>query len=169
MNLNFQPLVPEDFADDSRVWIYQCNRAFTISEVIALDELLENFAVNWKSHGAPVKGFAKIFFGQFIIIMADERATGVSGCSTDSSVRLIKSIEQDHKVELFNRQDLAFIVKEHLLIVPLQKLNDAVIQEIITGNTLYFNNTVLTKKEFLQKWIIPVDQSWLANKIGVSQ
>src|SRR5437763_8570061 len=95
MNINFHELIPADFADDSRVWFYQSNHAFTIEETIAIDELLNGFTDTWLSHGAKVKGFAKIFFGQFIIIMADENATGVSGCSTDGSVRLLKNIELD--------------------------------------------------------------------------
>jgi hypothetical protein len=50
-----------------------------------------------------------LFFGQFIILMADEKATGVSGCSTDSSVRLIKDIEQRFGVNMFDRTTLAFV------------------------------------------------------------
>jgi len=44
MNLHFQDLIPQDFNDSSRVWIYQCNRLFTLSEALEIEELLENFA-----------------------------------------------------------------------------------------------------------------------------
>ncbi len=54
-----------------------------------------NLSGSWNSHGDPVKGYANLFFGQFIILMADETASMVSGCSTDSSVRLIKAIETE--------------------------------------------------------------------------
>ncbi len=40
--------------------------------------------------------------------MADETASGVSGCSTDSSVHLIKQIEQQTEIRLFDRLNLAF-------------------------------------------------------------
>lgn len=168
MNVNFQSLIPDDFSDDSRVWIYQCSRSFTIDEVIILDELLTDFSSSWKSHGAPVKGFAKIFFGQFIVIMADEKATGVSGCSTDSSVKVIKSIEQDHKVHLFQREDLAFIAREHVLAIHLSKLNEAFEAGIINEETLYFNNTVPDKYQLLNNWIIPLRSSWLAKRFAIS-
>ncbi|WP_204351865.1 hypothetical protein, partial [Klebsiella variicola] len=69
---------------------------------------LIQFVSNWISHGTPVKGYANLLFGQFIILMADETATGVSGCSTDSSVHLMKEIELRFKADLFNRQNLAF-------------------------------------------------------------
>ncbi|MFX9089601.1 hypothetical protein ABTN55_21265, partial [Acinetobacter baumannii] len=75
-------------------------------------DMLHQFVADWKSHGTPVKGYANLLFGQFIILMADETATGVSGCSTDSSVHLMKEIESRFKVDLFNRQNLAFYIKE---------------------------------------------------------
>ena len=127
--------------------------------------MLKEFSRDWKSHGDPVKGDGYLFFGQFIILMADESATGVSGCSTDSSVRLIKDIEQKFNVDLFNRQNLAFIIKEKVQLLPLSQLNYAIENNFINGDTLYFNNTVLTKKELLEKWIIPMKDSWLAKKI----
>ena len=73
----YNHLLPKDFSHDSRVWIYQSNRLFTIGEALQIEDLLKSFASNWKSHGVPVKGHADLLFGQFIIIMADETATGV--------------------------------------------------------------------------------------------
>jgi hypothetical protein len=166
MNLQFQKLIPEDFNDNSRVWIYQCNRLFTLSEALEIEELLENFTNSWLSHGAKVTGYANLFFGQFIILMADESATGVSGCSTDSSVRLIKNIEQDYNVNLFNRQMLALVVKERIQLLPMEQLNYAIENEFINADTLYFNNTVQTKQELLTNWIIPVRESWLAKRFS---
>jgi len=164
MNLHFQDLIPEDFNDNSRVWIYQCNRLFTLSEALEIEELLEEFTKTWQSHGAKVKGYANLFFGQFIVLMADETATGVSGCSTDSSVRLIKTIEQDHRVNLFDRQSLAFVVKERIQLLPMEQLNYAIENNFINADTLYFNNTVQTKEELMNRWIIPVKESWLAKR-----
>lgn len=165
MNLHFQDVLPHDFSDDSRVWIYQSNRQFRLEEALQVEELLSDFAAAWKSHGAGVKGFGNLFFGQFIILMADETATGVSGCSTDSSVRLIKNIEQDFNVNLFDRQNLAFIEKERIQLLHLNQLNEAIENTLISPDTLYFNNTVQTKKELIENWIIPLKNSWLAKRI----
>jgi hypothetical protein len=169
MNLHFQDLIPPGFNDNSRVWIYQCNRLFTLSEALQIEELVEEFTKTWQSHGAKVTGYANLFFGQFIILMADETATGVSGCSTDSSVRLVKSIEQDHRVSLFERQTLAFVVKERIQLLPMEQLNYAIENNFINADTLYFNNTVQTKEELLNRWIIPVKESWLAKRFSFAQ
>ncbi|MEO6638235.1 MAG: hypothetical protein ABIN25_08155 [Ginsengibacter sp.] len=168
MNFHFQDLIPKNFDDNSRVWVYQSNRAFTLIEAIGIEEQLSNFTTNWNSHGNPVKGFANLFFGQFIIFMADETATGVSGCSTDSSVRIVKSIEQDYQVEFFNRTLLAFAFRERIQCVPMEALNYEIDNGMVNGDTLYFNNTVLTKKDLRAKWIIPVKDSWLAKRFSFS-
>jgi len=164
MNFDIKEHIPEDFANSSRVWIYQSSRLFLMSEAFEMEDMLNAFVESWKSHGDEVKGYANLFFGQFIVLIADESATGVSGCSTDSSVRLIKEIEQKFNVQLFERQTLAFIVKDKIQLLPLSQLAYAVENNFIDGDTLYFNNLVLTKKELLEKWIIPAKESWLGKK-----
>lgn len=166
-NFEFTHLLPSDFDNSSKVWIYQSNRLFSLQEALKAEDLLSNFTATWTSHGANVKGYANLLFGQFIVVMADEKATGVSGCSTDSSVRLIKQIEQSCNVNLFDRQLLAFIIKEKVQLLPLSQLQYAWENEFIKADTPYFNNLVQTKEELEKNWIIPVMQSWLAGKIKV--
>jgi hypothetical protein len=168
MNTEYKNLLPASFSAGSRVWIYQCNRLFSLSEALDVEEMLQAFATGWQSHGSPVKGFATLFFGRFIILMADETSTGVSGCSTDSSVRLIKQIEHQFGVSLFDRQMLAFIIKDKIELLPLSQLNYAVENGFITGETIYFNNLVQSHGEMLDKWMIPVKDSWLATKLKLN-
>jgi hypothetical protein len=165
MNLDYKYLLDENFHPGSRVWIYQCSRLFSMSEAFEIEDLLKNFTEQWKSHGTAVKGTGYLFFGQFIILMADERAAGVSGCSTDSSVRLIKDIEQQFAVNMFDRTTLAFVVKDKIQLLPLSQLQYAVDNGFITADTLYFNNLVQTKEELENKWIVPIKESWLKNRI----
>jgi hypothetical protein len=126
---------------------------------------LNEFTAHWKSHGVPVKGAAYLFFGQFIVLIADETATGVSGCSTDSSVRLVKDIEQKFKVNMFDRTTLAFVAKDKVQLLPLTQLQYAIDNNFINVDTLYFNNLVQTKDELETNWIIPVKESWLNKKL----
>jgi len=165
MNISFQDIIPQDFNQNSHVWIYQANRPFTPQETSVVKKYLEEFASGWTSHGVPVKGFATVLFNQFILFMADETATGVSGCSTDSSVRLVKSIEKEFLVSLFDRQILAFFVGGEIKLIPLGQVNVALDEKIIDADTLYFNNTILTKEELLSGWIIQLKDSWLARRI----
>lgn len=169
MNFSYKHLINNNFHPDSRVWVYQCNRLFNIDEALGIEEMLKEFISKWDSHGTPVKGAAYLFFGQFIILMADETATGVSGCSTDSSVRLIKDIEQRFKVNMFDRTTLAFIVKDKVQLLPMSQLQYALDNGFINADTLYFNNLVQTKAELENKWQLPLKESWLANKISLTK
>jgi len=166
MNFEYKRLLDDDFDPASKVWVYQSSRVFTIGEALQIEEMINQFAQSWLSHGVPVKGAAYLFFGQFVVLMADETATGVSGCSTDSSVRLIKDIEKTFGVNMFDRLALAFIVKDEVQILPMPQLKYAVEQGFITADTLFFNNVVLTKEDLENNWIIPAKDSWLAKKIS---
>lgn len=97
--------------------------------------------------------------------MADNTSAEVSGCSTDSSVRMIKSFETQFEVDLFNRQQLAFSINDSIQTIALSDFSSAISSEQIKSDTLYFNNMVLNKKELIEKWIIPIEQSWLAGKL----
>jgi hypothetical protein len=168
MDFNYRNTLPAEFDESSRVWIYQSDRLFSQQEALQIDNLLKSFTASWNSHGIPVKGFAKLFFGQFIVLMADEKTSQVSGCSTDSSVHLIREIEKLFAVGLFDRQLLAFYIRDKVQLLPLAQLASGFARGLIHPESQYFNNTVLTKKELENNWIIPVNQSWLASRIPMS-
>ncbi len=133
-----------------------------------IDEQLAQFYTQWTAHGAPVKGWAKLVFGQFIVVMADESATGVSGCSTDGMVRVVKSIERQYDTNLFDRLTLTFLVKGEPQMLPLGQVQYAIDRGFVDGDTLLFNNMVATKEELLGNWMIPLKDSWLAAKVNLA-
>lgn len=169
MDFEYKHLLPEGFDDQSRVWIYQSSRLFSMGEALQIEDLLNTFVENWKSHGAPVKGFATLFFGQFVVFIADETAISVGGCSTDSSVRLVKDMEGIFKVNFFDRTNLAFALKGKVQTIPMTQLNYALENKFIDSETVYFNNTVLTLGALKSKWMIPISESWLKAKISLGQ
>jgi hypothetical protein len=171
MNFQYKHLLNGNFHPDSRVWIYQSSRLFGLNEALQIGEMLSQFTQVWVSHGVRVKGEAHLFFGQFIVLMADETATGVSGCSTDSSVRLIKEIEKVFEVNMFDRTSLAFVMKDksdsyRIQLLPISQLQYAIDNGFISEHTLYFNNLVLSKQELENNWIIPIKDSWLSKRVS---
>lgn len=165
MIVDLNTILPTDFSNDSKIWIYQSNRTFTMGELFQIEEALENFIENWNSHGAAVKGFGTVLYGQFIVLMADETSTTVGGCSTDSSVHMIKAIEKMTGVQLFNRTLLAFWIKDKVQTIPLSQVDYALQNGLLAVDTLYFNNLVNTKKSMETQWMQPIQKSWLGNKM----
>ncbi len=162
-------LIPTEFADNSRVWVYQSSRAFIEKEEKEINEQLYQFYAQWQSHGAQVRGWARLLFKQFIVIMADETDFTVGGCSTDSSVRAVKSIERQYDVNFFDRMMLTFLVKHKAEMLPFNQVQYALDKGYINKDTLVFNNVVLTKKELLENWLVPLKDSWLAGRVSVPE
>ncbi|RFS26283.1 hypothetical protein DVR12_00380 [Chitinophaga silvatica] len=160
-------LFPAGFSPESRVWIYQSNRPFSEREVLEINEQLEQFTSQWNAHGDPVKGWGAVVMNQVIVLLADESQTTVSGCSTDSSVRIIKSLERQYEVNLFDRLLLGFIVNDKVQLLPMAQVAYALEKGYINENTMYLNNTVLTKGELDSKWLQPLKDSWIATKLGI--
>lgn len=158
-------LIPADFADNSRVWIYQSSRPFSEQQELEINEQLFHFYSHWQAHGAPVKGWAKLLFRRFIVFIADETHVEVSGCSTDSSVRIVKSIERQYEANLFDRLSITFLVKDQPEVLPMGQVQYALDKGYINGDTLLFNNLVATKAEILHNWLQPLKYSWMKNQV----
>ena len=158
-------LLPADFSPQSRIWIYQSNRAFSEQEALEINEQLYNFYVQWRSHDEHVKGWAKLIYKQFIVVMADESSTQVGGCSTDGMVRVIKSMERQYGVDLFDRLTITFLVDGKPQPLPMQQVKYALEKGYIETDTLLFNNLVDTKAKLEQEWLLPLNKSWLWSRV----
>ena len=161
-------LIPSDFPGGSKVWIYQSSRAFIEKEEREVNEQLHHFYANWLSHNAPVKGWARLLFRQFVVVMADETNVPVGGCSTDGSVRVIKSLERQYDVNFFDRLMITFLVKGKAEMLPFSQVQYALDKGFIDKDTLLFNNVATTKKELLENWLVPLGQSWLADRVELN-
>jgi len=161
--------IPGHLSDNARVWIYQGSRPFSEKEEKEIDEQLHQFYSQWLSHGDKVNGWAKLMFRQFVVVIADEDETMVSGCSTDSMQRIIKSLEKQYSVNFFDRMTLTFLVKDKAEMLPYNQVQYAIDKGYITNDTLFFNNIATTKQELLEKWIVPLKDSWLADRVSFGQ
>ena len=59
MNLNFQHLLPADFAPASRVWIYQSNCLFSLSEALEIETIIDDFIEKWNSQ--DLDGYLQLY------------------------------------------------------------------------------------------------------------
>ncbi len=162
----YKNLIPAHFPGTSTVWVYQCNRDFTEAESKEVTQMLDTFNGQWNAHGSPVPGFVHLFFNRFIILMADETAVKVSGCSIDSTYWMLKKIEQTFQVQVFDRLYPALIREDKIQTYSITHLQEAVEKGEVSGDTLFFNNLVATKQEWLESWIIPLADGWPWKKLN---
>jgi hypothetical protein len=167
MNLEYKHLLPDNFSPLSKVWVYQSSRLFSITEALEIESLLSKFSSEWRSHGEEVYAYCNLFFGRFIVLMADETHAKVSGCSTDASVRFMKELGQKFNVDFFNRTHLAFVINNTVQVIPMNQLHYALDNYFINPDTLYFNNLVSTREQLEGNWIVPIKNSWIASRIPI--
>ncbi|QDW23672.1 ABC transporter ATPase [Pedobacter sp. KBS0701] len=148
------------FSPQSRVWIYQSDRKFTSTEETEILNKLAAFTNQWKAHGNELLAKAEVRYGFFIILTVDESQTGVTGCSIDSSVRLIKEIEQEYHVDLFNRFNIAYKVNGEVVVNSKEDFETLVNIKQVTPETIVFNNMVQNLAELESKWEVPFQNSW---------
>jgi len=168
MDVNYIQHIPGTFPESSKVWIYQSSRKLTISEALELENDIQVFASDWNTHGRANSAYINLFFGQFLVIMADETQGPISGCSTDSSIRFVKQLEKKFGIQFFDRQLLAFIIKDEVQLLPMNQLDYAIEQGFLTSETPYFNNLVANKKDWAEKWLVPIKDSWLASRLQLN-
>lgn len=151
-------------APGSKVWVYQANRSFSPEEVADISGMIENFTDQWKSHQNDVAAYGSIYYRRFLVLMADEAASGVSGCSIDSSVRLVKDLEQAYGVDFFDRMKVCYKITNELIgSFPLSKINEMLESGQLKDETIVFNNLVASKQAFETAWEIPFSRSPFAS------
>jgi hypothetical protein len=151
---------------NARVWVYQSNQAFSDAQTQEIQQNLEQFVAQWQSHGAPVKAWSGIRYNRFVIFVVDEDHEAPSGCSIDSSVAVIKGIEQKMEVNMFDRLNFAYKVDDNIVnSADREDFANLYSSSKIDDNTTVFNNLVNTKADLESKWEIPLGTSWHANMV----
>ncbi len=149
-----------NFSPQSKVWIYQSNRSFTGQEVTEIHQKITDFAAQWKAHGHQLKAKAEILYNYFVVFTVDETASGATGCSIDASVRVIKEIEREYNVDLFNRFNMAYINDGKVIVTNKEDFETLVNINAVGSKTIVFNNMVQTLVDFETKWMVSFEDSW---------
>mgnify|MGYP000164657672 CR=1 FL=1 len=145
--------------DSSRVWIYQCDQFVSDDVAEQIQKALYDFTMVWQSHGMDVESYAQLFHKKFLVFVADE-SNLVSGCSIDSSVYLIKQLEQAYNLSFFDRLNFSYLQDDTVSVINSAQIKEAYDDGIINAETLMFDNLVNTKEAFINNWVIPLNESW---------
>ena len=155
-----------EFSDNSRVWVYQANRALSADETSQMKTLLDNFTTGWTAHNNQLKAQAEIRYNRFVILTVDESQAGASGCSIDKSVNFIKQLEQRFNITLLDRFNLAYKAGNEVLSAPRAQFEELLTTGAINTGTIVFNNMVQTTGELKSKWEVPFKDSWHLQLFG---
>lgn len=148
--------------EHSRVWIYQCERFLAPHEVIAINEEGDRFVNGWSAHGAPLTAKIAIVENLFLVVMVDELQAKTTGCSIDKSVAFVKEVEDYLGASLTNRMKVALDVNNQILVADLNKLSELKASNVISEDTIAYDNLVDTKAKLFSNWKVKIGESWHA-------
>lgn len=146
MQLNFNHIFPE-LPDHSRIWLYLAERKLDSTELHFVEEKLQEFLITWNAHGKILNCNGTIIFSQYLILSVNEEIEFASGCSIDSSVRFVKTLEKELNVDFFNRMNVLSIINEN-------ETKTSNYFEAINDKILFLNPLVQNLGELRENWII---------------
>ena len=149
---------------NARLWVYQAERTLTKEEKIAFEIATTHFINQWTAHQATLNASFMIKYDRFLVITVDESATQASGCSIDKLTHFLQNLENEFKIALLDRLQLAFLEnnqEEKITTFALKDIKNALENGQINAKTLFFNNSVNTLADFQNEWLLPIENSWL--------
>ncbi len=156
-----------EFNPLSKVWIYQSNRAFTAEELSFLHQKLVVFTDSWTAHNQQLKAGYEIRYNRFIILIVDETQAGVSGCSIDKSIHLMKEIEQELNINLFDRFQIAWKDGDEIKAEAKNSFEKLISEGFINNDTIVFNNLINSFDMLNTSWEVPLKDSWHARVFAI--
>lgn len=140
------PAVPfEQIPDHARVWVFAASRPLEPHQSEALLRGIDRFIAGWAAHGAPVVGGRDLRYDRFLFVAADERATGVSGCSTDTLFHAVAAAELETGVPLRDSSLVYWRDRAgEIRAAPRPEFRALAAAGEVDGDTVVFDNTIAT-------------------------
>ena len=151
----------ENMPKDAKIWIYQSDRPFDEQEKTWIISKLVAFCNQWNTHGAEMPSSFDLKYDQFIILSVDESQMGASGCSIDSSVRVLREIEVKLNINLLDSGKVAYLDGENVRVAFLPEIKNHVVEGSLQSTSKMFNPSVDKIADLNDQWLIEADKSWL--------
>lgn len=157
----YQPF--DQLPDSSRIWIYASSRKFSVAEQEVIRKALQDFCAAWATHGTEMPSSFEILHEQLLVLAVDESQLGASGCSIDSSVRVLQGLEQALDLDLVNQGKITLKDGDGALrVLPALGLKSKIALGQITPDLEVVQPALQTKADLRSLWT-PVRKSWLSS------
>lgn len=149
--------------DRARIWIYQCNRELSDAEVLSVESAATQFVKQWNTHGSRMSARALVLYRRFLILIADESQVAASGCSIDSSVHFVQTLEKNLGVSFFDRLLITWRDETGTIrATPMNEFQEMINLGKISESQIVFNNLISTVEELKSNWETKALHSWHA-------
>lgn len=146
--------------NDYRLIIYPASRPFTSKESKVITEKLYDFLATWAAHGKPLSSSFKIEKNQFIVVCVDEDKEAASGCSIDSLGQIMRQIDAEFDLGLFDRMKATFVENGETKTMKLQDFRKGLKEGTISRDIEVFDFSKNSYVAFLSDFLLPLKRSW---------
>ena len=143
----------------SRVWIFQSETEINKNLEDLIKKELTEFLENWVSHGIDIISSFEIKYKTFIVIAVSD-SINISGCSIDTLINFVKSLENKYNLSLMNKNIIKFKNGSTISSMNISDFKSKC--EKINNNEelIVFNNLVNSIADYRKKWEIDIRLSW---------
>ena len=145
---------------DFRIIIYPASRPFTAKECKIITKKIFDFLGTWAAHGKPLSASFKIEKNQFIVICVDEEKEAASGCSIDALGQVMREIDAEFQLGLFDRMKASFVENGEVKTMKLQDFRKGLKEGEISQDIEVFDFSKNTYVAFLSDFLMPLKKSW---------
>lgn len=146
--------------EDFRVIIHPASRSFSPKESKVITEKLYDFLATWAAHGKPLSSSFKIEKNQFIVVCVDEEKEAASGCSIDALGQIMREIDAEFNLGLFDRMKASFVENGETKTMKLQDFRKGLKEGTIPHDIEVFDFSKNSYVAFLSDFLLPLKRSW---------
>ncbi len=150
-----------DMPAHARIWVYKAARDLGQAEQKLVRERGAAFTAGWSAHGAALDACVDVMRDRFVVVAVDEEQALASGCSIDRSVGFIKQLEHDLNLMLTDRMLVMYEEEGRVQSCHLDELPARLKEGEFTGETIVFDDLVLTVGDLNERFRIPLRSSWM--------
>ena len=151
------PAQLDNFDQNAKVWVYQSSRPFTEQESALIQNALRDFAMQWTAHNQQLKAAGLLLLNRIIVLVVDETQAGASGCSIDTSVHFIQSLEKSYNVQLFDRMIVNYMQGDTWMSTTVPEIS------ALSADVVVFDPLVANLGALRNQAVNALSNTWMAS------
>lgn len=155
----------DGLTNGARLWIYGFKRDLQAAEADQVEQLIQTFCGQWRSHGAPVTSGGGVLERHFAMIAGELPDGNISGCGIDASVRLFKDLRDQQQLDALDHSLVHYRQSDGTIATANRALFQALVRDgKVDEQTPVFDLTVETVGAYREGCFeLPMRDSWHAN------
>ena len=154
-----QRIVESELTKIALVHLY--SQGFSDEQLVDFKNHCQKFINGWTAHDVSLDANFELYQNRLLLFKVNEEKYNASGCSIDRQLRFVKELELVFSVELLNRLLVAYENNNQVEVVKSSQIKELLADNIISGNTLVFDNTITESRQLETNWKQPLHHTWL--------